>query len=294
MSVLSSSWAPWLEARYPYDARARNREIERIVRGELAGRPLLRLVDLGAGLGANVRYYAEIFDGDQEWHCLERDRGLCRLFKPRLKKWGACRGWSGRETSQGLFFLKNGKKVAVRLLRSSFLPFPDELARLRPDLATANAVFDLLTTGEFLGLAAALSGRAIPLLATLNYASMRFVPSSPADRRIVALYESHMTKPGSNGAAMGPGCARTMEGILKDAGYRVLKKESHWRISRQDGRLLDLLLRYIEAAVMSSPAAKIEGGEMRAWAAGKRAGVGSGEVEVRITHLDFYASIKKK
>ncbi len=282
-------WAAWLESRYPYDAKARNKEIERIVRRDLAGRRLLRIIDLGAGLGSNLRYYAGFFDCDQEWYCVEKDGLLCREFPVRVKKWATARGWSSLPTTGGIQLQKNGITISVHLLSSSFLPFPADLGGVHLDLAVANAVFDLLSRRDFLRLARDLADRAIPLLATLNYASMRFAPSRSWDRRIVEFYDRHMTLPRPEGPPMGPGCVPAMEEILKTAGYRVLKGESPWLISRQDIPLLRLLLQYVEDSVRTFPNTSIGAAELRDWVARKGVEVRSGKVRLRIRHLDLYA-----
>jgi hypothetical protein len=281
----------WLETRYAYDARARSKEIERIVLQDLASRRFLRIVDLGAGLGSNLRYYAGVFDCDQEWFCIERDGLLCREFAARLKKWAATLAWSCRPTARGVILRKDGTTVSAHLLPSSFLPFPAALAEYDLDLAMGNAVFDLLSRRQFLHLARALADRSVPLLATLNYASMKFAPARAGDRKIVESYERHMTLPRAEGAPMGPGCVPAMERILASEGYEVLKSESPWTISRRDHPLFRLLLQYVERSVGSIRNGVVGTADLRAWAARKKAEVRSGEVRLCVRHLDLYARL---
>jgi hypothetical protein len=157
----------------------------------------------------------------------------------------------------------------------------------------ANAVFDLLSRQRFFRLAKALARRSVPLLATLNYASMRFVPASAGDRRIVGLYERAMILPGSEGTPMGPGCAAAMKKILVELGYRVAQGQSSWIISRNDGRLLHFLLQYIDNAVSTIPKGTAAVEDLREWTGRKKAGIKSGSVKLLIRHLDLYARIPR-
>jgi SAM-dependent methyltransferase len=89
-----SRFAPdWLALREPYDRAARS--------GTLAGRfagalgPAPRVIDLGCGTGANLRYLAPKLAPPQHWLCLDRDRDLLARAEARLGPWRREAGWRG-------------------------------------------------------------------------------------------------------------------------------------------------------------------------------------------------------
>ncbi|MEW5900794.1 MAG: hypothetical protein AB1715_04970 [Acidobacteriota bacterium] len=283
----------WLEERYAYDARARNRNLEKLVAADLKAFRFLRIVDLGAGLGANLRYYSDFFDCDQEWYCVEKDLALCEAFFPHLERWAFEQGWSCRRDSQLIILQKKKKTVTASLLPGSFIPFPTALASIPLDLGLANAVFDLVSGQQFSFLAEALASRAVPLLATLNYVSMRFVPSRIEDQRIIKLYDQTMTFPGPAGTPMGPRCAAVMKKILKESDYQVADGKSPWTISGDDGSLLHLLLQYVQTSVSAFRGEKIEIDDLEDWIRRKKEGVISGAVKLLVRHHDLYARLPR-
>ena len=281
----------WLEARYPYDVRARNRDIERLVKKDFRSHRFIRILDLGAGLGANFRYYSDTFDCDQAWFCVEEDPALSESFVFHIKKWAVKRGWSCRAAPSGVILRRERKTIAVHLLPGSFIPFPGELAKIPIELAMANAVFDLLSRRHFSSLAQSLASRSIPLLATLNYSSMRFAPSQAGDKRMISLYERTMELPSPRGTPMGSGCTAAMEIILEARGYSVIKGESVWTVSRDAPGLLDPLLGFMQSSVSSFPREKTESKDLGNWVAGKKAGIASGEIKLLVRHRDLYARL---
>src|SRR5262245_51123679 len=68
--------ADWLAIREPADAAARSSRLAQLVARILTGIDPLRIVDLAAGTGANVRYLAEYLPSREEWLLVDHDRDL--------------------------------------------------------------------------------------------------------------------------------------------------------------------------------------------------------------------------
>lgn len=68
---MSGFSADWLRLREPCDTRSRSEEFVLDLRSRLPSRPLQAL-DLGTGLGANIRYMAPRLAGEQRWLAVDR------------------------------------------------------------------------------------------------------------------------------------------------------------------------------------------------------------------------------
>jgi Methyltransferase domain len=86
--------AGWLALREPYDAAARSSELLSRLAAWRAGRGLLRVTDLGAGTGSNLRCAAPSLGGAQDWTLVELDPALIAAGHERLAQ--AEVGWHYR------------------------------------------------------------------------------------------------------------------------------------------------------------------------------------------------------
>ncbi|MDJ0891981.1 MAG: class I SAM-dependent methyltransferase, partial [Gammaproteobacteria bacterium] len=72
----------WLALREPVDDRSRSGTlVTRLSARAPEGR--LRVLDLGAGTGANLRYLAPRLGGEQEWLLVDHDSSLLGLVEER-------------------------------------------------------------------------------------------------------------------------------------------------------------------------------------------------------------------
>src|SRR5690349_7398499 len=99
-----SGFSPdWLRLREPFDAAARTQSlahgfVDAITR---PGRPV-RIIDLGAGSGANFRVLAPLLCGDQDWLLVDHDALLLTVAIAEISRWAARKNWRCSESDGGL------------------------------------------------------------------------------------------------------------------------------------------------------------------------------------------------
>ncbi len=110
--------ASWLQLREPFDTWARDAAAARLglgprpgtgitgLRQQLAGRASgskapLRIIDLGCGTGANLRWLAPRLGDHQQWLVVDHDRALLRHWPQALAPAAAVSAGSGRQDTAG-------------------------------------------------------------------------------------------------------------------------------------------------------------------------------------------------
>src|SRR5690349_901964 len=113
----------WLALREPADIGARSMALTRLIAEKLPRDRAVRIVDLGTGTGANVRYLASHLPAQQEWLIVDRDPALLA------------------EAAAALRPLRN---VDVETFETN-LGDLDGTILTRRDLVTASALLDLVS-----------------------------------------------------------------------------------------------------------------------------------------------------
>lgn len=241
--------ADWLALREPYDARARSRALADAFLGGLADRP--RLVDLGAGRGANARFLDRIAGNGVQWRLVDRD--------PALLAEAASLG---------------GETICV-----DFAAAPEALDLAKSDGITASALFDLVSEAWFDRFVAAASG--LPLLIALTVDG-RFVwnPKDDADSKIMALFAADMRRDKGFGPAMGSAAPSRMMTRLQAAGYRVASAPSSWHLGPEDGNILRVLVDLV---------ASIAGAVGADWHRKRLRQLSVGTLRLTVGHVDILA-----
>ena len=116
--------AEWLRLREPYDARARDIELARRLAAWVGDRDSVRIVDLGAGTGANLRWLSGRLPAKgQDWTLVEHDPALISAGSAQLA--GTPVGWRYHQLD-----------LAADL---------ETLAEADADIITASALLDLVS-----------------------------------------------------------------------------------------------------------------------------------------------------
>lgn len=283
------SFLEWLQVRYPYDAKARSKEVEQKTIDYFSGRTHLRILDLGSGTGANTRYYAPRFPSSQEWILLENERRLTEATSRELMSWAFRQKRKFRLTPDRLN-IENGKgEISIQIKNASFFELESEEDICGYDLVTSNAFFDLISRERFLRFASLLASAAKPLLATLNYTSMRFDPAQRSDETYIPLYESHMRKPKGFGPPMGPLCGDRMVETLGSFGFTVNSGESLWNILSEDKTMMKYMLGFMDEALcgMLKDSRKLR--RFDGWKKDKWRLIETGRLKLIVGHLDCFA-----
>ncbi|WP_289016985.1 hypothetical protein [uncultured Ornithinimicrobium sp.] len=259
----------WLDLRWAADAEARDRGatdlLERLVahlRGPGRDPGPVRVVDVGAGTGANRRYLTPRLPVEQEWVCVDHDREL--LDHPRHD--------GARRIHCGLTDLP----AAVAGLGGPVGPAA---------VVVANAVLDVLTTADLAALAdcvAATGG--IALLSLSVTGQVRWEPSDPVDDVLARAFDDHQRRDGRRG----PGAPSVLTGMLQERGLRVVAARTPWDLPGPDGRHRELLVRWLEERVEDAAGQEPASAEaLREWRARRAAQLESGALRVRVDHVDL-------
>ena len=83
-----SGFSPaWLDLREPIDVASRCVDLVEGLAQKLNTPEPIRVLDLGAGTGANLRYLAPRLGGKQDWRLLDNDDDLLAWLPRRLREW---------------------------------------------------------------------------------------------------------------------------------------------------------------------------------------------------------------
>ena len=83
------SFSPeWLALREPADHDSVNAEVRDKLRARFAGKPAVRVVDLGCGAGSNLRGTWSALPAKQHWTLVDYDAKLLAEAKARLAQFG--------------------------------------------------------------------------------------------------------------------------------------------------------------------------------------------------------------
>lgn len=271
----------WLVLRYPLDVAARSQvlEAEALVRLPLTRE--LRILDLGAGTGANLVYYAPRLISGALWWLVDRDTVLLRALPPFRERVGADS--------------RNSSCHEIHVLPGDFLDPNHPVYEMTFDLVLANAVVDLLSREQLdhlLELFERSWQRSPPLLLfTINLdLGLAFSPEPPGSFHWCRLYEQHMERVQPFGRALGAHAATHMEAVLRARGYDLYDKPSPWCITEDNHHALGAMLYYFERSI-----SELIGSNPReldtfvGWLADMRARASQGRLRLHVPHRDFLA-----
>jgi hypothetical protein len=285
----------WLLLRFDADRDSRSPAVEAHVHEDVEGLAELRVLDLGAGAGANMLYLAPRLPvARQHWTLIDRDRAL-------VENVGACVRTFARRvpglSDHGDELRFGDTRVTWRALDDDFLrptcPIYDEPV----DLVVANAVFDLLSADQldrFLALAVSRWRDARPgLYFTIHLDhDLTLAPAHPDDDAVRALFHAHMQRVQSFGRALGPDSASVLASSLRAVGFEVVREPSPWRIGARDAAFLQANLDFIEGAVRDMIVAgdpRLGMAELDRWLADRRQAIADGALTMEIAHQDIWA-----
>lgn len=228
MSRADAFSADWLALREPFDTAARDAAADplQLSRRLRALRPRTgpwRVMDLGCGTGANLRWLAPRLGGDQQWLVVDHDADL-------LAHWA---------TQPGVPAPGGG------LLRRTGAGFRADIARRQADLArgledlpwhavrlvTGSALLDLVGEAWLHRLCEHASAAGSALLFSLNVDGLHeWSPTDEDDGPVHGLFAAHQGRDKGFGPALGPAAVARLDANLRSLGYAVFTARSDWRI----------------------------------------------------------------
>jgi hypothetical protein len=232
----------WLKLRESADLAARSPTLARRFAAALPARPL-RLIDLAAGSGANTRALLPRIAGDQHWHLIDRDRDLLAAQAEEFTLWARRQGY--RITAGGGRALIEAQPAHWEIeampldLDGDFAT----VAEVEFDGIAAAAFFDLVSQTWLERFVALVATKRVPMLAALTVDGRRgWQPPLDDDALIAAAFAAHQHRAKDFGPALGGAAPDAMEALLRQAGFRVERAASDWRLGAGAGALLAALI----------------------------------------------------
>jgi len=234
-----SGFAPeWLQLREDADHRARNAALCEKLAARFADREAITIVDLGAGLGSNLRAIAPVLPARQHWILVDHDPALLAAARDAISAWAD----SSRATAAGIEAVKLGRALHVELMRHDLAADPAAWNSTKPDLVTAAALFDLVSEDWIDRLVAALVRTMLPLYTALTHdGKTQWLPAHLADAAMEAAFARHFARDKGFGPSAGARALGLLAKRLSAAGYTVERAPSPWRLGRNDTALIAAL-----------------------------------------------------
>jgi hypothetical protein len=277
--------AQWLSLREGVDHRSRHGGLASMVSQRFATRELIRVVDLGAGTGSNLRATAPLLGAAQEWVLIDNDPGLLEEAALALSTWAD----DARPVGDALVLSKNGANIGVSFRLHDLAGDIEGALAGKPDLVTASALFDLASAAWMGRLARVIAGLKASFYAVLTYDGRdSFAPSHALDHAVVAAFAAHMQREKGFGIAAGPKAAAALAESFRQVGYRVENADSPWRLEAQDKALADALVGGMAHAVGET--GTFSQVELAAWQAFRTAHGATPEALLVTGHTDVLAT----
>lgn len=202
----------WLSLREPADFAARSTALTRAIAARLGGGDPLRVVDLGAGTGSNVRYLFPHLPPRQDWLLIDRDPVLLAEARERLAQ---------ANTS--------GVDLRIDTRQMDLGSLSDDSIFTGRHLVTASALLDLVSDSWLRSLARHCDGNGALALFALTYnGKSRCTPPEPEDDWIRELMNRHQKTDKGFAPAAGPDAAAAAERAFSAVGYEVRCETTDW------------------------------------------------------------------
>ena len=280
----------WLSYRFACDVQARNKDIERKFLHFFDHIQQLHIVDVGAGTGANFRYYFDKIKQDQEWTFLEKDPHMIQSCHHCLEKFATDQNLQLEQTQDHAFTLTgNGKKARITMQQTDINKLEQEVDLDKTDVVTGNAFFDLVTYDHFDAFLNKLEKHDVCLMATLNYYETSFLPFSERDAQFLRMYHMHMKRPQRFGIAMGPDCSEEMLDLLAQHHMVIEQDGSQWHIGRNNTVMHHYMLQFIENAIHELNLVPDEQEAFLNWMNEKKKFCHDRSLEIYVDHSDIFA-----
>ncbi len=264
--------ADWLSLRESADTRARAEPLARLVGDRFQDVSELRVLDLGAGTGANVRYLAKLLPAHTQWRLVDNDQALLNQAAAEIGTAGGGAVPPSIETR------------AVDLARA-FDSTADDIWAGR-DLVTASALLDLVSEQWLLALARRCRDTGASVLFALTYnGELTCSPAEPEDEMVRELVNGHQRTNKGFGLALGPDAAESAAHTFDELGYEVWRQESDWELGPDSAALQAQLIEgWVEAAGIIAPedAVLLDG-----WKSRRLAHVADGRSRIIVGHEDL-------
>lgn len=208
---MSGSLSSWLALRETADRAARSIALTRALAGVMPLGRSVRILDLGAGTGANMRYLWPFFNVPQEWLLVDLDQELL---------------------TEGAWRVSPADNIRVDTLQMNLGALDRPEIFSGRDLVTASALLDLVSESWLQRLATHCRSAGANVLFALTYDGRSTCsPSDPDDDRIRELMNTHQRNNDKGfGRAAGPDGIDAAARAFTAEGYSVRRARSDWEL----------------------------------------------------------------
>jgi hypothetical protein len=234
-----SGFAPdWLQLRESADHAARDRGLLDKLATRFAGREAVTVVDLGAGLGSNLRATAPYLPQLQRWVLVDHDPVLLTAACEVIAAWAD----SHQPAADGIAVRKGDRSIHVELKRADLAADAAPWRSSPPDLVTAAALFDLVSAAWIARFVAALIEARLPFYTALTHdGGTQWNPPHPGDAAMHAAFGRHFGRDKGFGPAVGGAATGLIADGLAAAGYEITRVPSPWRLGDSEAALIGAL-----------------------------------------------------
>jgi hypothetical protein len=280
MTSISTATPDWLALRAPADDAARSAELARELASLLVATPATRpakaapllVHDHGAGTGSMSKWHAPQLPGPQRWVLRDGNADIVEHLD-----------------------LRTVTDAAGRVIASDVVV--EDLAALPRDAfhgaaaVTASALLDVITAAEAAHIVAACVAAGTPAFFSLSVTGVvRVRPSErhePVERAIAAAFNEHQRRDADGRRMLGPDAVPIVAGLFADAGWRVRRAATPWRLSRRSSALIgEWLDGWVDAAVEQRPALA---GDAEEYRRRRQTQAAEGRLRVTVSHEDLLA-----
>ena len=269
---MSEAFDPdWLALRESADHAARSAgavELLSLVAAVLPSTRPPRVLDLGCGIGSNVRWLAPRLPRPQHWILVDHDAALLERALLSLREHPAA------------VLSVTARRLPVSDLRSA--DFADV------DLVTGSALLDVLTGPELEHVVAVCTSAGTPMLLALSVdGDVALDPALAEDGLLREAFHAHQRRDRDGVRRLGPDAAGVARRLLRAHGCDVHAAETPWSLGGADAELAVAWHDgWVAAAAEERPDLAVAAAHARAV---RRHQTGHGELRVRVGHVDLLA-----
>ena len=252
--------ADWLTLREPFDRSARGASAAAFDLPALALRlrrrrsdPVLGVLDLACGTGANLRELAPRLGGAQRWLLVDHDPLLLATLPRALAAWAETEGFLFGHQAGGFGIEGPGWRADVEPLRIDLAQDLAALPLAQVGLVTASALLDLVSAAwlDDLLARACHAGQALLFALTVD-GRMDWTPRVAGDDRLARLFAAHQRRDKGFGAALGGAAADLAADRLGARGCELQLATSDWVIDGGEGAQAQAMLAAMVAGIAAA------------------------------------------